>query len=288
MLLPTLAAFSSDAQEIIAPGAKLERLGTGYSFTEGPAVDSGGNVFFSDQPNDRILLWKVDGTISEWMKPCGRSNGMTFDHHGQLISCADDHNQLWSISPDREVTVLAKDFGGRLLNGPNDVWVRPDNGLYITDPLYPRDYWKRDPAMRQSCMGVYYMSPNRKEFKVVDSSLTKPNGIVGTADGKILYVSDIAGGVTYRYSIEPDGSLANKAAFCKMGSDGMTLDSRGNLYITGKGVTVFDPSGNQIEHIEVPERWTGNITFAGKDRQLLFITATTSVYGLRMAVKGIQ
>ncbi|AIE84176.1 SMP-30/gluconolactonase/LRE family protein [Fimbriimonas ginsengisoli] len=273
---------------IIEPGATLQQLGTGYSFTEGPAVDKHGNVYFTDQPNDRIMRWDVDGTITEWKKPAGRSNGMTFDHKGNLISCADGGNELWSIAPDGKVTVLVKDFGGKLLNGPNDVWVRPDNGMYFTDPLYVRDYWTRDPAMQQTGRNVYFLSADHKVLRPVDVDMKQPNGLVGTKDGKTLYVSDIDGGKTYRYHIEPDGSLSQKHLFCELGSDGMTLDNEGNLYLTGHGVTVFDKTGKQIEHIDIKEGWTANITFAGKDRHLLFITASKSVYGLRMRVHGIQ
>src|SRR6266550_9133613 len=113
--------------KIIAPGATLEKLAGGFEFTEGPAADKDGNVFFTDQPNDRIVKWSAgDGTVSDWMKPCGRSNGTYFDNDGNLIACADEKNELWSVAPDKKLTVLVKDFGGKLLNGPNDLWIRPD------------------------------------------------------------------------------------------------------------------------------------------------------------------
>jgi gluconolactonase len=271
---------------IIAPGATLERIGSGYGFAEGPATDREGNVYFTDQPNDRIMKWSVDGTITEWMKPCGRTNGMMFDRKGNLIACADEKNELWSIGPKREVTVLIKEHEGKLLNGPNDVWVRPDNGFYITDPLYRRPYWKRDPAMQQGGQYVFFLSADRKTLKPVATDLQVPNGIVGTPDGKFLYVGDLGQNKTFRYRITRDGSLEDKTWFCDLGSDGMTIDSQGDIYLTGHGVTVFDKKGRQIEHIEVPEGWTGNVKFGGKDRRLLFITASRGVYGLRMSVKG--
>jgi gluconolactonase len=274
------------SEGLIAPGATLQQLGTGYSFTEGPATDRKGNVYFTDQPNDRIMRWDARGTITEWRKPAGRSNGLTFDRKGNLIACADGENELWSIAPDGVKTVLLSDYRGKLLNGPNDVWVRPDNGLYFTDPLYPRPYWKRDPATQQPGQHVYFLSADRKTFRPVATDLKQPNGIVGSRDGKTLYVSDIGAGLTYRYRIEPEGRLTDKTLFCSLGSDGMTLDERGNLYLTGQGVTVFNPAGKQIEHIDIPESWTANVAFGGKDRRTLFITASKSVYGLRMAVKG--
>lgn len=274
---------------IIAPGAKLQKLASGFDFTEGPAADRAGNVFFTDQPNDRIVKWSAaDGMVSDWLKPCGRANGTYFDKQGNLITCSDEQNQLWAIAPDKKVTVLVKDFGDKLLNGPNDLWIRPDGAMYITDPLYPRPYWKRNPAMQQDGQHVYFLSNDRKTLKRVVNDLKQPNGIIGTPDGKILYVADIGAGKTYSYGIQPDGSLADKHLFCSLGSDGMTIDERGNVYLTGKGVTVFDKSGKQIEQIPVEEPWTANITFGGKDNDLLFITASKSIYGLKMGVKGAR
>ncbi len=291
-MIATLLLLAVASAGILAPGAKLEKLATGFLFTEGPAVDRHGDVYFTDQPNDRIMKWSPDdlgmgGNIVEWMKPAGRSNGMVFDHHGDLISCADEFNQLWSIAPDKKVTVLIKDFKGHLLNGPNDVWVRPDGGMYFTDPLYARDYWKRDPKVQQDGEAVYFVSPgHEKVVHQVTQDLTQPNGIVGSEDGKDLYVADIGANQTFRYRIQTDGSLAHKHLFCSLGSDGMTKDNEGNIYLTGHGVTVFNPEGKQIEHLDVPEGWTANITFGGKDFRTLFITASTSVYGMRMRVHG--
>jgi gluconolactonase len=283
-LLAVLAL--ANQSPIITPGAALKKLGEGYSFTEGPAADRRGNVYFTDQPNDRIMKWSTDGTITEWLKPAGRSNGTAFDRRGNLIACADGNNELWSISPDKKVTVIAKDFGGKLLNGPNDVWLRSDDGLFFTDPLYARPYWTRDRAVQQSGQHVYFLSRDRKTFKQVTDDLKQPNGIVGTRDGKTLYVSDIGANATYQYRIQRDGSLTDKKLFCSLGSDGMSLDNRGNLYLTGQGVTVFDKTGRLVEKINVPEGWTANVTFGGKDHKMLFITASKSVYGLQMNVRG--
>ena len=277
---------SAAAEGIIAPGAKPEKLADGFKFTEGPAADADGNVFFTDQPNDRIMKWSVDGKLSTFLQPCGCSNGLYFDRSGNLLACADEDNQLWSINPSGKVTILVKHFKNRLLNGPNDVWVRPDGGIYFTDPFYKRSYWKRGP-MEQEGQCVYYLSADRKIFRRVTTDLEQPNGIIGTLDGKQLYVADIGASKTYVYAINEDGTLADRKLFCKMGSDGMTIDSAGNVYLTGRGVTVFDPSGNKIEHIQIPERWTANVCFGGKDRKTLFITASKSLYGLRMAVKGV-
>jgi gluconolactonase len=113
-----------------------------------------------------------------------------------------------------------------------------------------------------------------------------PNGIIGSPDGKLLYVADIGASKTYRYDIQPDGSLTNKKLFCDMGSDGMTIDSEGNVYLSGMGVTVFDPAGKQIEKIPI-NGWVGNVCFGGADRRTLFIAASKNLYSIRMRVKGV-
>lgn len=276
---------SAAERSIIAPGASVQKLAGGFVFTEGPACDAHGNIFFTDQPNDRIMEWSAAGQLSTFLQPCGRANGLCFDRHGYLWACADETNALWRISPDRQVTVAVTGFEDKLLNGPNDVWVRPDGGVYFTDPYYRRDYWKRGPKEMDEC--VYFLSPDRKTLKRVISDFKQPNGIIGTPDGKILYVADIGNNKSFRYAIQDDGALTEKRLFCKLGSDGMTIDSEGNVYLTGKGVSVFNPEGTQIEHIPINEAWTGNICFGGRDRHLLFITASKSIYGLQMRVKGV-
>jgi gluconolactonase len=286
-LLAASALPAARGADIIAPGAKLKKLGDGFLFTEGPSTDAKGNVFFTDQPNDRIVKWSTDGTLSDWLKPAGRSNGTKFDKNGNLLTCADEKNELWSIAPDKKATVLVKEFGGKPLNGPNDVWIRPDGNLYFTDPLYPRDYWRnRSAKSEQPGHYVFYLDRQTGSLRPVCTDLTQPNGIVGVPDGKTLYVADIDAHKTYSYHIQPNGDLTDKKLFCNLGSDGMTLDAEGNVYLTGDGVTVFDPSGKQIEHIQVREPWTSNITFAGKDRKLLFLTASHCIYGLQMRVRG--
>ncbi len=275
------------ADGIIAPGAKLETLSTDFKFSEGPASDAEGNVYFTDQPNDRIMKWTVEGKFETFMQPSGRSNGLCFDSKGNLIACADEKNELWSIDvKTKQVTVLVKAYNGKLLNAPNDVWVRPDGGLFFTDPWYKRDYWKRGPQ-EQDGHHVYFLSSDHKTLSRVTQDLKQPNGIIGTPDGKTLYVSDLDAHKTYSYLINDDGSLADKKLFCEAGSDGMTIDDEGNVYITNSnGVTVFDKTGKQIENIKVAEPWTGNVCFGGKDMHTLFITASKGVYAMKMRVKG--
>ncbi|HEU5124686.1 MAG TPA: SMP-30/gluconolactonase/LRE family protein [Verrucomicrobiae bacterium] len=284
-ILPLMAQTPTNSSSVIAPGAKLERLAHEFSFTEGPTCDKAGNIFFTDQPNNRILKWSVEGKLSEFMKPAGRANGMYFDRHGNLLACADEKTELWSITPDGKHTVLAKEFDGKALNGPNDVWEHPSGALYLTDPFYKRDWWdyNRPP---QGTEQVYRLSADHKTLKRLTDDLVQPNGIIGTPDGKTLFVADIRANKTWAYDIQPGGNLTNKRLFCSHGSDGMTLDTEGNIYLTGKGVFVFDKSGKQIEHIDVPEQWTGNVSFGGKDHQTLFITASKGLYSIQLRVKG--
>ncbi|MEX0823172.1 MAG: SMP-30/gluconolactonase/LRE family protein [Balneolaceae bacterium] len=284
ILLFNIAA-SAQKSPVTAENAELIQISDDFSFTEGPATDADGNVFFTDQPNNKIWKYSVDGNLTLFMDNAGRSNGMYFDQSGNLLTCADEKGELWSISPEKEVTVLVKDFKGKRLNGPNDLWIDPDGGVYFTDPYYQRDYWERTEKEIEE-ERVYYLSPDRQSVFIVADDLVKPNGLIGTPDGKTLYVADSGGRKTYSYTVNTDGSLSGKALFTEMGSDGMTLDNHGNVYLTGRGVTVFNDSGTQIDHIPVPQGWTANVTFGGPDKQMLFITAGTSVFKLDMKVKG--
>ena len=279
-----IGGINTAMASVIAPGAQLQKLVTGFSFTEGPAVDAEGNLFFTDQPNDRIMKWDTTGTLSVFLTPCGRANGLFFDREGNLWACADEHNELWRIDPNGTVTVVINNYNGKLLNGPNDLWIMRTGGIYITDPYFQRSYWNRGP-MEQSGQHVFYLAPDQQILTQVTSDLQQPNGIIGTPDGRFLYVADYGAKLTWRYTVQPDGTLAEKTLFCSQGSDGMTLDQEGNLYLTGTGVTVYNRSGQKIETISVPEG-TANVTFGGVDRKTLIITAGTSVYTLKMNVQG--
>jgi gluconolactonase len=272
---------------LAAPGAKVEKLADGFKFTEGPAADAHGNVFFTDQPNDRILKWSVDGQLTTFLQPCGRSNGLSFDRHGTLWACADEKNELWSIDPAGKHTVVVKDYQGKLLNGPNDLWIRPDGGIYFSDPFYKRPYWNRGP-MEQDRQCVYFLAADHRQLTRAAADLAQPNGLIGTPDGKTLYVADIGARRTYAYDVQTEGTLVNKRLFCELGSDGMTIDNEGNVYLTGKGVIVFDKTGRQIEKFEVPEGWTANVCFGGVDKQTLFITASQGLYAIRLRVSGVD
>jgi gluconolactonase len=282
LFLSQAAAFS---QSLVAPGAKLEKLADGFSFTEGPTCDPQGNVFFTDQPNNRILEWSVDGKLSTFLQPAGRSNGMYEDAHGNLIACAEEHNELWSIAPDKTVTKLVTDYQGMALHGPNDVWVAPNGAIYLTDPFYGRT-WTDSNRVKFTGEWVFYLSPDHKHLKPVIQDFRKPNGISGSPDGKKLFATDIGGNRTWRYDILPDGSLTNKSLICHQGCDGMTIDELGNFYLAGQGVTIYSPDGQLLEHLDVPEPWTANLSFSGPDHKTLFIAASERIYSIRLRVKG--
>jgi gluconolactonase len=219
------------------------------------------------------------------MDEAGRANGLFVAQNGNILACADEKSELWSITMDKEVTVLVDGFEGKRLNGPNDLWQDPKGGIYFTDPYYQREYWERTEKEIEE-ERVYYLTPDHENLMIVADDLVQPNGIIGTPDGKTLYVADIGDGKTYSYSILDDGSLSNRTLFTDMGSDGITMDESGNLYLTGNGVTIFNNKGEKFEHIPVPANWTANITFGGADFKTLFITASEAVYTLRMKVSG--
>jgi gluconolactonase len=266
---------------------ELKLIRSDFSFTEGCSPDKQGNVFFTDQPNDKIWKYSTDGKLSVFLDKSGRANGTYFDPEGYLVACADANGELWRISSKGKVKVLLSDFQGKQFNGPNDLWINGNGDIYFTDPYYKRDYWTRT-ARDLPSNDVYYLPKGAKQPIRVTNDLNTPNGIVGTADGKYLYVADIGAGKTYKYSIDTNGELAGKQLLMEYGSDGMTLDEKGNIYLTtGKGVLIFNAKGDMIARIKVPHE-PSNICFSGKDKNVLFITARKAIYTLPMKVKGIE
>lgn len=285
LAFPTLFGQKKELLPLAKKDASVEKLAGDFSFTEGPASDREGNVYFTDQPNDRIMKWSIDGKLSTFLQPSGRSNGMFFDSEGYLWTCADEKNELWKISAEKKIEVIIGQFNSLPFNGPNDLWISPPGGIYFTDPFYKRPWWKHtEKPQEKQC--VYFLTPDHKSVIKVIDDLKQPNGIIGTPDGKIIYIADIGGKTTWSYTINSDGSLGNKTLFCNMGSDGMTIDEKGNIYITGNGVTVFDKSGKELGNIPVPEKWTANVCFGDKDRKSLFITASNGLYRIKMKVRG--
>lgn len=342
-ILFTVAGWTSRAATVdsvmhlpptIPADARVEKLATlpteaytvsGLPFTEGTTCAPNGDVYFVEQNSNKIMKWSVaDHQLSVFMHPAGYANGMLFDAAGNLIACADERNELWSISLTQAETVpyppplnpsvgekpstgpitrpthtviMDGHYHGKLLGGPNDLWIRPDGGIYFTDPFYPRAWWAPGRGQEQELKTVYFLSPDHHtltrvlpEFKSSTGVPGTPNGIVGTPDGRTLYVADISGGETWSFEVQPDGSLTNKRLVCAFGSDGMTLDDEGNLYLSAPskepGVTVVNAkSGQQIGFIPVPEQ-PANLCFGGEDHATLYLAARTGFYSVRTSVRG--
>lgn len=282
LLVVMLTGSSVEAASVVAPGAKVEKLAGGFRFTEGPAADAKGNIFFSDIPNNRIHKWSLDGTLSTFRENSGGSNGLYFDNKGNLLACEGGGRRLVSIDPQGNVTVLADRYQNKRFNSLNDLWLDPKGGIYFTDPSYGR----RD-NLEQDGEHVYYLSADRKKLIRVINDMVRPNGVIGTPDGKRLYVADHGGKKTFVYKINNDGTLSNKKLFAPEGSDGMTIDNEGNVYLTTRVVAVYNKNGEKIESIEVPEG-PANVCFGGPDNHTLFITARTSLYSIRMRVKAAE
>lgn len=280
-------AASFDMDSLIGSPGVPKLISRQFSFTEGAAVDKKGNVFFTDQPNNKIWEYDVNGQLSLFLDSAGRSNGMYFDAKGNLVTCADEHGQLWRITPDKKVSVLLKDYQGKQLNGPNDLWIDAHGGIYFTDPYYQRSYWQRtQPDLEGE--KVYYLPKGKTVPVVVVDNLQKPNGIVGSPDGRQLYVVDAKASKIYKYKISGEGKLSDAQVFLERRADGIVLDEKGNLYLAGDGVTVFNPAGKKVAHINIPEKWTANLCFGGKDKKDLFITASEGIYIIPMRVKGVE
>ncbi len=271
---------TAKGKSLMADGAEVKKMAGDFKFTEGPAGDVLGNVYFSDIPNNRILKWSLDGKLSTFLENSGGANGLYFDKEGNLLACQGGERRLVSLSPKGEVTVLADKYQGKKFNSPNDLWIDPKGGVYFSDPIYGSKEGKE-----QGGEYVYYLTPDHKSVLRVISDLVRPNGLIGTADGKTLYVADHGAGKTYSYQIKEDGTLLDKQLFASEGSDGMTIDNRGNVYLTTKVVAVYNSKGKRIDEIEVPEQ-PANVTFAGADNRTLFITARTSLYAVDMRVRG--
>jgi gluconolactonase len=250
-----------------------------FQFTEGPAVDSNGNVYFSDVNAGKIYKWSSDGSVSVFLEGLSKPNGLMFDKSGNLIACEGGNGRLISIDAQGQITVLVDQYNGLRFNEPNDLWIDPQGGIYFTDPAYQS-------TVVQDGEHVYYLLPDRSQVMRVINDLVKPNGLVGTADGKMLYVADHGAGQTFAYDVNSDGTLANKHLFAPTGSDGMGLDSSGKLYlITPNKVQTFDANGNHLQDIPTQENPT-NVAFGGADHLTLFITARTMVYTAQMSAQN--
>ncbi len=284
--LSTSAQKPAQLSKIIKPNAQVEKIASGFSFTEGPAPDQKGQVYFTDQPNNKIYIWNENDEITEFEVDGERANGLYFDRDGQLVACADYRNKLIKIDLEGNKTVLADGYDDNHLNGPNDLWIHPNGNIYITDSYYHRPWWPEGQVQAQDERAVYCVTPQGKMSRVADG-FVMPNGIIGTPDGSTLYVADINDKKIWKYDIQQDGSLTNKTFFAPEGSDGMTIDHQGNVYLTNQAVSVYSKDGEKLGAIQIPEQ-PANVCFGGKNQKILFVTARTSVYKLMMKVMGVQ
>ena len=282
----------------IPPDAKLERLFDGCAFAEGPAADDAGDVYFSDCPNNRILVYRAaTGQTEVWHEPSLRANGMNFDAQGRLVVCCDGKDggarAVRRYEADGSITTLASHFNGKKLNAPNDLCFDSAGRIYFTDPRYGD---KSD--LEQECMAVYRIELDSSLTRVIDDRQT-PNGIPITPDDRTLYLVDHnpqPGGARtlVRYDVAADGRWRYTRTLADFGTgyggDGMALDVEGNIYLTAgnrekAGVYVIAPDRTQLGFIPTGEI-AGNCTFGGPDLQTLYIAASTSLYRIRLAIPG--
>ena len=283
---------------IIPADAKLERLYQGCAFAEGPAADAAENVYWSDCPNNRILVYHgATGQTEIWKDPSGRANGMNFDHQGRLVVCCDGKDggarAVQRYETDGTVTTLASHYNGKLLNAPNDLCFDNAGRIYFTDPRYGYQH-----DLEQDCMAVYRIEHDGSLTRVIEDA-EMPNGILITPDNKTIYLVDhnpAPGGARtlLAYDVDAQGNWQRRGILHDFGDgyggDGMVLDVEGNIYLTaGKddqaGIYIFAPDGTQVGFIptgEIP----GNCTFSGPDLRTLYIAASSSLYRIRLGIPG--
>lgn len=310
------------ASEIIPKNARVERVVTGFDkWTEGPVWTRDGSLLFAEIPANNIVRWHPGEKASVFIHPSGYtgsvpyngpepgSNGMTLDAQGRLTVAGHARHTVWrleSMSPTAPITVLADAYEGKPLNSPNDVVYKSDGSLYFTDPPYGlRTQSDDDPEKKLSFNGVYRIpnalqqkpgsQPDRDKLQLIIRDLPRPNGIAFSPDEKYLYVSDSGKLVWMRYDVAPDGSISNGIVFMDSkggkglgGPDGIKVDTKGNLYGSGPGgVWIISPAGKHIATIGVPER-VGNLAWGDKDAKTLYITASTSIYRIRLSIAGVM
>jgi gluconolactonase len=282
---------SEEFKELFPAGARPELVATGFRFTEGPVWnEEEKRLLFSDIPADRIYGLAADGRVMTLREPSGNSNGLTRDREGRLIACEHGNRRLTRSEKDGSVTPLADRFHGKKLNSPNDVVVKSDGAIYFTDPACGITPDQQE----QPLEGVYRLSPDGKEISLVADDLARPNGLAFSPDEKKLYIDDSERRHIRVFDVSDDGSLSGGSVFHDMnvsipGSpDGMKVDVEGRVYCTGAGgVWVFDPAGNHLGTIVTPEK-PSNCAWGDDDWRSLYITATSSVYKIRVNTPGIR
>ena len=288
LLVGSGSAAALELDALIAPGTRAEVLGTGYGFSEGPAADAEGNVYFSDGKNDSIHLYRPGRGVTVFVNDSTDANGMMFNADGELVVCEGAAFRVVAFNTaTRTKRVLVGD-GPRQFNEPNDLAVDRRGGFYFTDPNYK--HRGQEPIKKQD---VYYGSPRGKVKRVSDVCRT-PNGILLSADGKTLYLADCTAGVIYKYDVPSPGKLANETRWIELGAhpDGMTQDARGNLYFAcGRaGIKVYTQKGKPIGVIDgaYGVDYASNCCFGGKAFSTLYITSRDKFLGLVTKVRGVE
>ncbi len=273
------------------------KIAEGFKFTEGPACDRDGMLYFTDSHHGMIYTWTPETGLDIYHDNTFLTVGLAIDGDRRILACEDNMilnenlkfsmydgpcRRLVAIAPDGEKTVIFDSYGGKKLNGLNDIWIAPDGGIYVTDPDWGRE------GMEQGTSAVYYFSPDSEEgdepVRVIDD-IAITNGVMGSPDGKTLYVIDSEEDNVYAWDVNSDGTVTNKRLFSEVGNDGMTMDEFGNLYVTDTGVTIYTPAGVTIGRIEFPER-PSNLCFGGTDGKTLFATTSHSVHAVPMNIRG--
>jgi gluconolactonase len=283
-----LRAESDEFWKLIDHNAKLEKLGGGFGFTEGPVWDPDGFVYVSDEEQNKIYRLFADGRKQELIS-LGDPDGNTYDRDHRLIDCASVLRAIIAITPDGHYTVLADKYEGKKLNSPNDVIVGPDGALYFTDPTLDLVKGEKQEVPFQ---GVYRLD-GKGQVKLLTKDLTQPNGLAFSPDGKRFYVDDSEQKNIRVYDVARDATLSNGRIFGDEHGeahdgvpDGMKVDEDGNIFVTGpKGIWVWDEQGHHLGTVVMPEQ-PANLTWGDNDYQTLYITATTSVYRLRTKAHG--
>lgn len=257
----------------------VEVVGEGFEFTEGPVWLPSGKLAFSDIPADTVYY--ADRSVCR--KPSGKSNGLTLDLQGRLISCEHWNRRVTRIEKDGSVTVITDAYGGKRYNSPNDVVVRSDGTIFFTDPPYGLE--ERQAELDHN--GVYAVSPEGEVSLLVDD-FNRPNGLAFSPDESILYVADTTKSHIRAFDLTQDGKLSNGRVFCKVPfPDGIKVDTQGRVWATSReGVVVIDPEGARVGVITFPQ-WPANCTFGDDDFKTLYVTARTGVYKVRCTVPGI-
>jgi gluconolactonase len=270
--------------KVVPEGAKLEKLGSGMGFLEGPAWDQRGFLVFSDIPNDEIKKWSADGGITTFRKPSQNANGNTFDAKGVLYTAEHSGRRISVTDPTGNVSTLVDKYDGKKFSSPNDVVVRSDGSVWFTDP----DYGLGKNTKEQEGNYVYRFDPKTKQVEAVIKDFDKPNGLCFSPNEERLFVADSGKPHHIRmFNVAKPGAATGGAVFCvidKGGPDGIRCDNAGRIWSSaGDGVHVFDQAGKLIGKILVPET-PANLCFGGKDGKTLFITARKSLYSIPTSV----